>query len=188
MSRRGSKGSLAAVLIAAVIVSVTPSWAQEPRPGEPVEGLVAVLTGPAQPLRPGEQFQVTLELRNVSGRAISLYRHVSPLLGMPGSVELRLRAADGTDITAMQPIDEHTLPSPSDYERLHPGERMVRDVHINSRLPEAIQVPQLSPGHYRVFLAVVFSDEGRQVGVQDAWAGTVLSNAVLLEIAAAGDQ
>ena len=176
--------SIIAALVMTMVVGppIVRTWADASQPGEPVNGLRAVLSGPSQSIHLRGGFHLTLELQNVSQQPVSLYRYVSQVLATPGYVQLRLRAADGTTVAPMQPIDEHEPPTPKDYQRVHPGERMVFDFPINYRLPEAIQVPELSVGRYEVFLEVVFSEEGWAAGVRDAWAGTILSNVVIVEV------
>lgn len=186
----------ALLIVASAASLMTPAWALPPKlgrpktgevpqtalpePGAPVNGLQALLTIQQSAVPQGQAVGLELDLRNVSTAPLSLYRHVSAVLGTPGCVEFKVQRADGGIVRITQAMDEHAPPTPDAYVPLEPG----GSLKASFNLPVRWDDPPLQPGRYELLLVVTFSDEGLQAGVQDAWAGTVVSNPAHVEITA----
>ena len=172
-----------------LICLASPVWSEAQKTGEPVDGLRAVLDIPDKAVVQGEYLGIDLELRNVSNAPFSLYRDIRGMLGMPGYVRFLVQRADGTPIKIAQPtVERARLSSPEDYVRLQPGTSLKRSLEMNPRYyDDKVEKPSeafkmLEPGHYELRLVVSFTDEGRRVGVKDAWVGTGISNPITFEV------
>lgn len=175
------RASLHALLVAAGLLVASPSI-RAAEPGRPVEGLQVILTAHHKKLtveRP--TLKLTVELRNVSGRPLSVYQHLSSVLGTPASVRFEVGAEDGSKIHIPQPIDDHPLPPADAYVPLKPGAALTQDITMDLGSGDGASSP-LRAGRYTVSVEVILTEEGRLAGVTDAWAGTVVSNPVTIEV------
>ena len=174
-----------------LILSVTDrSWAEEPKAGESVNGLQAVLTIQDPLVRQSEAVRLEVELRNVSERPLFF---VDPVI-QPGSyyglarTEFMLRRADDAqhgvcDLRADNLIVDGIVEGGDTLSRLDPG------ASLRSPLPMSLECrdddytdgvqPYLEPGRYEVSVLVWF---GRGRSSEDAWAGSVRSNWVTFDV------
>ena len=159
---------------------------EESVPAKPASPVQASVRLSDRILLRGQDVEVELTLRNISDAPLSLYRDIQPTLGMPGEVRFLVRRPDGTSVEIAQPVDEHSLPSPEAYRRLSPGDSITQAVMMRLERGGG-RFDALEPGRYDVALEVSFSDEGRRAGVPDAWAGTVLTDPIHIEVVEAGD-
>ncbi len=141
-------------------------------------GLEATLRPQQQKLRVGEAPTFELELRNVATEPLSLYRHVGMVIGTPGYVQVLIRAPDGTLMPILQGIVERRSPPAEAYVRFEPEKSQVHVLNAN----EIVGLEKLKKGKYSLYVTVHFSDEGQSVGVADAWAGSIRSNTIELNV------
>lgn len=174
------------VLLASVFFMshLTSVWAEVPEPGEPVNGLQALATVQDHVFSQGQYILIELELHNLSTASFSLYQNVDQTLGMPGQVLFQVRRADGTLIEMAQEIVDRELSSPDDYVRLKPGSSINRILEMYPQYYNhaSKQFEMLKPRRYEISLEVSFISEGREIGVKDAWVGTVISNPVMIKV------
>lgn len=187
---RGSGGHMnwlrAMLLTNAMFLStIVPGWTEEPGPGEPVNGLQALATVQDYIVSQGQDVLIELELRNVSTVSFSLHRNVDQTLGMPGQVLFQVRRADGTLIEmAQETVDRGGLVSLDDYVRLKPGSSIKRTLEMYPQYfnHASERFEMLEPGCYEISLKISFTNQGREIGVKDAWVGMVISNPVTIEV------
>lgn len=185
------------VLAAVVLVGSTArSWGGEPKAGEPVNGLRASLKIQGSTFKQGQGIPIELELQNVSNTPVSLYQQLSDTLYLPGYVRfLVVRLVDGTSIEIIQLETERVALTADQakvlYTALEPGALLKRqftmrpEYHgVNSHSNPA----SLEPGLYELRLEVIFDEEGRVLGVKDAWVGTVISNPARFRIVGSGEE
>ena len=157
------------------------------QPEDPVE-LQAMLAINDSVVLEGQDVPLKLELRNVSNAPLSVCRGVSSIIYSPCYVVFRATRPDGSPVEILQAEDDHDLPLPESYVRLEPGAAHHVTVMMDPVHGEATRFIPLEPGRYVVSLEVVLLDDGRRIGVADAWVGSLLTNAVTIEIVKAKDE
>ena len=190
------RGFVAAVgaLFCIVVVSLSNAVrAEEPQPGEPVEGLQLSLKIQDRVIEVGEKIPFALEFQNVSDTGFSICPvRLGDTFGIsslwffvqkPGS----LKVYTPSELI----VDGFGSPCAGDYLVLEPGESLSRDLEMDpSTLVEKdtttgnwnVGSPLLSmaAGSYEVSVRLELGKD--PVGPDDAWEGTVVSNHVTVEV------
>ena len=176
----------ATLLAVPLVLSMTArSWAEEPKAGESVNGLQAVLAIQDPLVRQSEAVLLDVELRNVSERPIPLFSpRLQPGEGGGTHVELMLRHADKAQVgicdLAADDIIAEVVTGSLEPERLDPGSSFKRPMPMSLQCGWGHTPPiYLEPGRYELSLLISFVPPDY---VKEAWAGSVRSNWAAFEV------
>ena len=141
--------------------------------GKEVNGLVAR----AEVLRVGREAQVRFSLRNVSKEPIVICDYVGhrPLAAKWVGADGKERTSDHYDWLKAARLRP---PGPENFVTIPPGG--VRFLGPRPGPLAAIPLPGAQPGD-KVTVSYTNKDDGKQIGVQKVWTGTVTSNEVTID-------